>query len=90
MEDDHNKLIEERREKLKALRAAGGAYPNDFRKKDSSSELVRRFGDKTKEELEKEKPPPRSPAACPEAGDGQGELRHAAGRRRQDPDLRLQ
>jgi lysyl-tRNA synthetase class 2 len=57
MEDDGNKLIDERREKLKALRAAGGAYPNDFRKKDSSSELVRRFGEKTKEELEKEKPP---------------------------------
>jgi lysyl-tRNA synthetase class 2 len=57
MEDEHNKLIDERREKLKALRSSGAAYPNDFRKKDRSSELVERFGQKSKEELEKEKPP---------------------------------
>jgi len=36
MEED-NKLVEERREKLKALRAAGLAYPNDFRRKDSAA-----------------------------------------------------
>ncbi|MGQ0545711.1 MAG: OB-fold nucleic acid binding domain-containing protein, partial [Betaproteobacteria bacterium] len=52
MEED-NKLIEERREKLKALRAAGGAYPNDFRKKDWSRDLLSRYGDKSKEDLEK-------------------------------------
>ena len=28
---DENKLIAERREKLKALRAQGNAFPNDFR-----------------------------------------------------------
>ncbi|TAN03645.1 MAG: lysine--tRNA ligase, partial [Rhodanobacteraceae bacterium] len=28
---DENKLIAERREKLRGLRAAGVAYPNDFR-----------------------------------------------------------
>jgi lysyl-tRNA synthetase class 2 len=57
VEEDNNKLIDERREKLKALRAAGEPYPNDFRKKDSSSDLIERFGEKSKEDLEKEKPP---------------------------------
>jgi lysyl-tRNA synthetase class 2 len=55
MEDD-NKLIEERRDKLKALRAAGEAYPNDFRRKDLASALHERFGAQSKEQLEKEKP----------------------------------
>ena len=52
MEDD-NKLVEERREKLKALRAAGTAYPNDFRKKDWANKLLEVHGQKTKEDLEK-------------------------------------
>jgi len=52
MEDD-NKLIEERREKLKALRAAGAAYPNDFRREDLASRLIESHGAKTREELEK-------------------------------------
>ena len=52
MEED-NKLIEERREKLRALRAAGVAYPNDFRKKDLAKVLLDLHGQKTKEELEK-------------------------------------
>jgi len=56
MEED-NKLVEERREKLKALRAKGNAYPNDFRRKDFSRDLVSRFGARSKEDLEKEKPP---------------------------------
>jgi lysyl-tRNA synthetase class 2 len=50
--DEENKLIEERREKLKALRAQGIAFPNDFRRKDFSSELHNGHGEKTKEELE--------------------------------------
>ena len=37
MESEDNKLIEERREKLKALRARGNAFPNDFRRKDFAS-----------------------------------------------------
>jgi lysyl-tRNA synthetase class 2 len=57
VEDDGNRLIEERREKLKALRAAGNDYPNDFRRNDFSSDLHRRFGEKSKDDLEKEKPP---------------------------------
>jgi lysyl-tRNA synthetase, class II len=55
-EKDDNKLIEERREKLKALRAKGNAYPNDFRPKDRARDLATRFADKSKEELEEEKP----------------------------------
>jgi lysyl-tRNA synthetase, class II len=55
MEDD-NKLVEERREKLKALRAKGNAYPNDFRKRDQASALHASYGGMGKEELEKVKP----------------------------------
>ena len=50
--EEENKLIEERREKLKALRAGGVAFPNDFRRKDSAAGLLRAFGEKTKEQLE--------------------------------------
>src|SRR5580765_3479654 len=56
MEED-NKLVEERREKLKALRAKGNAYPNDFRRKDFSRDLAEEFSSKTKEDLEKSKTP---------------------------------
>jgi lysyl-tRNA synthetase class 2 len=52
---EQNKLVDERREKLKALRAKGVAYPNDFRKKDSSGDLHLRFGQKSKEDLEMQK-----------------------------------
>jgi len=52
MENEDNKLIEERREKLKALRAKGIAFPNDFRRKDLAGELHAKYGAKTKEELE--------------------------------------
>jgi lysyl-tRNA synthetase class 2 len=57
MEQEENKLVEERREKLKALRAKGNAYPNDFRRRDFSGALHSRWGEKSKEELEKQKPP---------------------------------
>jgi lysyl-tRNA synthetase class 2 len=50
--EEENKLVEERREKLKALRAKGIAFPNDFRRKDLASALHERHGAKTKEELE--------------------------------------
>src|SRR5437763_2107056 len=55
MEED-NKLVEERREKLKQLRAAGQAYPNDFRRRDVAAELHEHFGTLSKEELEAQKP----------------------------------
>jgi lysyl-tRNA synthetase class 2 len=54
--DDDNKLIEERREKLKALRAKGNAYPNDFRKRDHASALHASHGGMDKEALEKAGP----------------------------------
>jgi len=52
-QQDDNKLIEERREKLKALRAKGVAYPNDFRRAHLAADLHRGFGERSKEELEK-------------------------------------
>jgi lysyl-tRNA synthetase, class II len=55
-QEDSNKLIEERREKLKALRAGGEAYPNDFRRRDSAAALHERYGALSKEQLEAEKP----------------------------------
>ncbi len=57
MEQEDNKLTEERREKLKALRAQGIAYPNDFRRTDFSNALHLQWGEKSKEDLEKQKPP---------------------------------
>jgi lysyl-tRNA synthetase class 2 len=55
--EEENKLVEERRQKLSALRAAGIAYPNDFRRKHLAGDLAHQFGDKSKEDLEKEKAP---------------------------------
>ena len=51
--EEENKLVDERREKLKALRAAGTAYPNDFRRNDFASQLAGTHGGKNKEDLEK-------------------------------------
>ena len=53
MEED-NKLVDERREKLATLRAAGNAYPNDFRPAHHAGDLHGAFGEKSKEELEKQ------------------------------------
>ena len=53
MENDDNKLVEERREKLKALRAKGNAFPNHFRRKDFAAQLAAAHGQKSKEDLEK-------------------------------------
>jgi lysyl-tRNA synthetase class 2 len=57
MENEENKLVEERREKLRALRAKGAAYPNDFKRKDFASHLSSSHGQASKEDLEKTKPP---------------------------------
>jgi lysyl-tRNA synthetase class 2 len=54
--EEDNKLVDERREKLKALRRTGNAYPNDFRKKDLASDLHASHGGKNKEDLEQSKP----------------------------------
>ena len=49
---DENKLIVERREKLKILRENGNPFPNDFRRNVVAGELHAEYGEKSKEELE--------------------------------------
>ena len=49
---DENKLIAQRREKLQALREAGVAFPNDFRRDALAADLHQRFADDSKEVLE--------------------------------------
>ena len=51
MEDD-NKLVEERREKLRALRAQGEAFPNDWRSTHHAGNLAREHGALDKAALE--------------------------------------
>jgi len=53
--EEENKLVDERREKLKALRAAGPAFPNDFRRQHVAADLASKHGEKTKEQLEAER-----------------------------------
>ena len=49
---DTNQLIAERREKLKALRAQGVAFPNDFKPQHHAMALHQRYGKLPNEELE--------------------------------------
>ena len=42
--DEDNKLVEERRTKLKALRDQGFAYPNDFGREHLAADLQSRYG----------------------------------------------
>jgi len=51
-QQDENKLIAVRRQKLAAMRDNGNAFPNEFRRDVLASELQDRLGDKSKEELE--------------------------------------
>jgi lysyl-tRNA synthetase class 2 len=53
---DENQIIAERRSKLARLREGGQAFPNDFRRKDLAADLHRSYDDKSKEELEAQKP----------------------------------
>ena len=55
--EDENKLIAQRREKLKSLREAasengGTAFPNEFRRDSLALDLLTHYQDKSKEELE--------------------------------------
>ncbi len=50
--EDTNALIEQRRSKLAALREAGNAFPNDFRRDVMAGELHAEYGEKSNEELE--------------------------------------
>ena len=49
---DENQLIAERREKLAAIRAAGVAFPNDFKPTHHAADLHHRHGQVPNEELE--------------------------------------
>jgi lysyl-tRNA synthetase, class II len=49
---DENKLIAERRAKLEQLRAAGNAFPNDYRRNALAAQLHSAFGDRPPEWLE--------------------------------------
>lgn len=49
---DENSIIAERRAKLDAIRAAGVAFPNDFRPTHKAATLQTQYADKTREELE--------------------------------------
>jgi lysyl-tRNA synthetase class 2 len=51
---DTNQVIAERREKLKALRAEGNAYPNDFSRDVLAADLVSKYQSEEREALEKE------------------------------------
>ena len=50
--DEENKLVEERREKLQALREKGQAFPNDWRSTHYAGELAARYGMLDKPALE--------------------------------------
>ncbi|TAK51303.1 MAG: lysine--tRNA ligase [Betaproteobacteria bacterium] len=55
--DDDSKLVEERREKLRGLRAQGVAYPNDFRRAHQMGDVAAAHGAKDKATLEQESVP---------------------------------
>ena len=55
-EENTSALLQERREKLNALRAQGQAYPNDFRRDAITSDIVAQCQDKDAETLEQERP----------------------------------
>jgi lysyl-tRNA synthetase class 2 len=54
---DENQIIAERRSKLKAIRAQGIAFPNDFERKNLAADLHAAFGEKSHDELEAEQVP---------------------------------
>jgi lysyl-tRNA synthetase class 2 len=49
---DTNQIIEERKAKLKTLRSAGNAFPNDFRRSHLAADLHRDHDAKPNEDLE--------------------------------------
>jgi lysyl-tRNA synthetase, class II len=49
---DDNQIVAERRAKLKALRADGNAFPNDFQRSHLAGDLHQAYAGKTNEELE--------------------------------------
>ena len=54
MDQEENKIVAERREKLARLRESGNAYPNDFTRTHLAEQLDAAHGEKPKEALEAE------------------------------------
>jgi lysyl-tRNA synthetase class 2 len=54
MAEEENRLIAERRAKLKALRERGAAYPNDFRRHDFAASLIEKYRNAEREAMERE------------------------------------
>jgi len=52
IQEEENKLIALRKEKLAAVRGQGNAFPNDFRRDSYAGDLQKQYAEKTKEELE--------------------------------------
>ncbi len=52
MSDDENQLIAQRRDKLRELREAGNAFPNDFRRDTLAADVLAAHGDKDNDALE--------------------------------------
>ena len=55
-DQNENRLIAERREKLAKLRESGVAFPNDFRRSSVAEELHSAYGKRSPESLEIEMP----------------------------------
>ena len=51
-QQDTNQIVEERRAKLRELRAQGNAFPNDFRRRHLAADLHRDYDARSNEELE--------------------------------------
>ncbi|MDX1297944.1 MAG: OB-fold nucleic acid binding domain-containing protein, partial [Pseudomonas sp.] len=51
LQQEENKLIAQRKEKLAAIRAQGNAFPNDFRRDCYCADLQKQYAERTKEEL---------------------------------------
>jgi lysyl-tRNA synthetase class 2 len=51
-QQDENRLIAERREKLASIRNQGNAFPNEVKRDSKAAELQEKFGEKSKQELE--------------------------------------
>ena len=50
-QQDTNQIIEERRAKLAALRLAGNAFPNDFRRNNLASDLHKKYDEQSNDIL---------------------------------------
>jgi len=53
-DENENDLVAQRREKLRELRELGNAFTNDFKRDSLAADLIDKYGEKTKEELEQE------------------------------------